>query len=202
MIFYGLIGFCCPLRKLCTRPYRMYVNTRAKPTWLASIEIPNKLSFCNGDHRPHLITSANSRITESSHKRRQHSKTVVPEVVRTNIETSKLDALGEFVCLETNFYTGTQSWQSLFHKVQGNSNFSRQLATIHHQAQQLLQCYTHHSIPVLLSTAPWTLAQKDKAQQQGNHLSAHAFTEFLCKEMTDMGQKGISVVIPYHLVCD
>ena len=52
--------------------------------------------------------------------------------------------------------------------------------------------------PVLLTTKPWTLLQKDAAIQQGPHKSAHDYVEFLREELADMVDQATWMVIPYH----
>ena len=117
-----------------------------------------------------------------------------------NIVNNKLDALGEFIRLDTNFYIDHGSWNQLFHSRKGRSNFPRTLRHLRHQAAPLLNRFANQGVPVLLQSKPWPLSQKDEAMDRGNHPSAHAFTEFLRSEMGDMRGKGMFIVIPYSLV--
>ena len=117
-----------------------------------------------------------------------------------NVDNNKIDALGEFIQLDTNCYIDHGTWDYLFHNRKGRSNFPRTLRYLRHKAAPLLNRYARQGVPVLLSTEPWTLSQKDKAMERGNHPSAQAFTEFLRTEMGDMRAKGMFVVIPYSLV--
>lgn len=137
------------------------------------------------DFRPHLAPTTSIR-----------SNATAP----TSIETNKIDALGEFIRLDKNFYIDTSSWTELFHARKGRSNFSKYLRTLRHRAAPFLHRYATKGVPVLLHTKPWTLQQKDAAFQRGNHPSAHAFTEFLRDEMGDMREKGMFIVLPYSLL--
>jgi len=139
------------------------------------------------DFRPHLAPATSIR-----------SNATVP----TSIETNKIDALGEFIRLDKNFYIDNSSWTELFHARKGRSNFSKYLRTLKHRAAPFLHRYATKGVPVLLHTKPWTLQQKDAAFQRGNHPSAHAFTEFLRDEMGEMREKGMFIVLPYSLLRD
>ena len=118
----------------------------------------------------------------------------------SNIVNNKIDALGEFIRLDNNFYIDHGSWNRLFHSRKGRSNFPTTLRHLQHKAAPLLDRYARHGVPVLVQSEPWTLAQKDNAMARGNHPSAHSFTEFLRTEMGDMREKGMFIVIPYSLV--
>ena len=50
----------------------------------------------------------------------------------TNIAQHKIDALGEFIELDTNFLLDRHSWSDLFHLVKGRSNFSAALPSLQH----------------------------------------------------------------------
>ena len=117
-----------------------------------------------------------------------------------NIVNNKLDALGEYIKLDTNFYLDHGTWNSLFHSRKGRSNFPSTLRHLKHKAAPLLNRFARQGVPVLLHSKPWTLDQKDKAMDRGNHPSAHSFTEFLRTEMGDMREKGMFIVVPYSLV--
>ena len=118
----------------------------------------------------------------------------------SNIIHDKLDNLGEFIKLDTNFYIRRDSWEDLFHAVKGGSNFSNRLRHLKHRAKPPLQRIARHGIPVLLTTKAWTLEQKDRAMQRGNHPSTLAFAPFIQSKMKDMKSKGMFIVLPYHLV--
>ena len=51
----------------------------------------------------------------------------------TNIETLKLDALGEFIHSDAEYFAKNGGWNSLFHHVKGRSNFSQHLNNLDHQ---------------------------------------------------------------------
>ena len=84
-------------------------------------------------------------------------------VPRTNVESNKLDELGEFIKLDSTLYTDRSSWEELFHHVKGRSNFTRDLLHLDHPAAKLLSTYAQTGVPVLLTTAPWSLEEKDAA---------------------------------------
>ena len=112
--------------------------------------------------------------TEPTVDRRPHLATATPICSLADpvsIDTNKLDALGDFIRLDTNFYIYNGSWTELFHSRKGRPNFSKYLRTLRHRAAPF--------VPVLLHTKPWTLEQKDATIQLGNHPSALAFTNFL-----------------------
>ena len=120
----------------------------------------------------------------------------------SKLVANKLDALGEFISLDTNLYLEMNSWTKFFHARKGRSNLSPGLNRLRHRAANLLHRFATRGIPVLISAAPWTQAQKDAAILRGNHPSAHAFTTFLREEMADMREKGMFLVLPYELVRD
>ena len=120
--------------------------------------------------------------------------------VFSNVEIRKINTLGEFIELDHNFYISHGSWNELFHRIKGRSNFSSHLKRLHHQAKPFLLRYARHGVPVLLHTEPWSLERKDSAMARGNHPSTKAFADFIQSEMTDMRKKGIFVVLPYSLV--
>ena len=160
------------------------------------------------DRRPHLLQAISSSLSPTTTSTTSavpssQSKEEVPRTAQAaedNIANLKLDALGEFITLDTNFFIDKGSWHELFHSVKGRSNFSQRLDTLHHRARPFLQRYAKHGVPVLLHSKPWTLLEKDKAMQRGNHPSTKAFAEFIRSEMTDMRSKGMFIVLPYHLV--
>ena len=117
-------------------------------------------------------------------------------VARNNVVNHKLDALGEYNTLDSNFFIGKGSWSELFHTVKGKSNFLDHLDELHHQAQPFLQCYAKHGVTVLLHTRPWTLLEKDRAMQRRNHPSTKAFADFIQSKMTDTKSKGMFIVLP------
>ena len=118
----------------------------------------------------------------------------------SNIAQRKLDALGEFIELDSKFLLNRHSWSDLFHAVKGRSNFSTVLLSLHHQATPFLRRYASQGVPVLLHDEPWTLARKDAAIQRGNHPSTRAYSNFIQEEMTDMRSKGMIIILPYQLV--
>jgi len=92
------------------------------------------------DCRPHLATASPIHSIAD------------PQI---SIETNKLDALGEFIHLDTNlFYIYNGSWTELFHSRKGRPNISMYLCTLWHHAALFLHCYATKGVPVLLHTKP------------------------------------------------
>ena len=117
-----------------------------------------------------------------------------------NIAQRKLDALGEFIELDSNTLLDHGSWEHLFHSVKGRSNFSKTLPYLSHRAIPFLLRYSTQGVPVLLHDQPWTLEQKDAAILRGNHPSTKAYSDFIHEEMTDMRSKGMFIILPYRHV--
>ena len=118
-----------------------------------------------------------------------------------NVDQLNLDTLGEFIELDKRYFINhDRSWSSLFHKVKGRSNFSPSLQRLHHSARPFLLRYATQGVPVVISTKPWDLSQKDAAMLRGNHPSTAAFSDFITAEMAEMRSKGIFVILPYDEV--
>ena len=127
----------------------------------------------------------------------------IPAAASVNVEAKKVnlnDTLGEFIQLDTTLYLDSESWHDFYNKRRGRSNFSPHLRSLRHKAATLLHRFSTTGVPVLLSSKPWTLQQKDDAMRRGNHPSAHAFAEYLREEFGDMRQQGMFLVLPYELV--
>jgi len=107
--------------------------------------------------------------TEPTVDRRPHLATATPVCSVADpvvsIDTIKIDALGEFIQLDKNFYIDSGSWTDLFHARKGYPNFSKYLRTLRHCAAPFLHRYATQGVPVLLHTKPRTLEQKDAAFQ-------------------------------------
>ena len=142
------------------------------------------------DCRPHLNASSSS----------DGQRAGVGNPTTNNIVHPKLDALGEFVQLDTNLFLDLGSWTDLFHRIKGRSNFASSLNHLRHQAAPFLQRYAQKGVPVVLTSKPWTLQQKDQAMRRGNHPSTRAFQDFMRTEMADMRSKGMFIVLPYQHV--
>ena len=100
-------------------------------------------------------------------------------MTQSNVASHKLDKLGEFIKLDSALYTDRSSWEEVFHHVKGRSNFTKNLLHLDHPASRLLATYARTGVPVLLTTAPWSLKQKDAVIAQGNHPSVEAFSDFI-----------------------
>ena len=120
----------------------------------------------------------------------------------SSLDQLKIDTLGEFIKLDTDFLENSKSWVNLFKSTQGRSNFQPNLHSIHHPEIPLLSTYAKNGVQVLLSTDLWSLEQKDAAIERGCHKSASDFTSFLREEMATMRQKGMFIVMPYKLIRD
>ena len=104
--------------------------------------------------------------------------------------------------LDTSLFNDCNSWSDLFHQVKGRSNFTAGLKQLRHKAKPLLLRYANQGVPVVLSSKPWTIDQKDAVIIRGNYPSTKAFSEFIMSEMTDMRKKGMFIVLPYTSVRD
>ena len=78
----------------------------------------NPVSVC----RPHLTHDVEDVVAKT--------KGGVP--APNNIETRKIDELGEFVKLDAELFVANPCWQSFFHKVKGQSNFQPQVQHLPH----------------------------------------------------------------------
>jgi len=113
--------------------------------------------------------------TEPTVDRRPHLATTTPirsiADPQSSIDTNKLDALGDFMRLDTNFYIDNGTWTEFFHSRKGRPNFSKYLRTLRHHAAPFLHHYATQGVPVLLHTKPWTLEQKDATIQRSNRVN-------------------------------
>ena len=146
--------------------------------------------------RPHLSHDVNNVVPSAS--KPSLSSLSAPNIIATR----KIDELGEFFKLDTALFVENPCWQSFFHKVKGRSNFQPQVQHLPHKAAPLILRYARQGVPVVLPSAPWSLAQKEAVIQRGNHPSVQAFSDFVKEEMLDMRRKGIFVILPYHLLKD
>ena len=154
---------------------------------------PSSLNIqSSGDCRPHL-----PRLSEISDRT---NPSTANQGGPSNIVESKIDVLGEFINSDTVSFLAHGSWERLFHDVKGRSNFTHHLRRLPHRAAFFLDRYARAGVPVVLSSAPWTLQQKDDAIRRGNHPSVQAFQDFIAEEMTDMRRKGIFTILPYGLL--
>ena len=77
----------------------------------------------NQGHRPHQVTSSQPSISSPA--------STSPSTGQATINiASKLDALGEFIKLNTNFFVDKNSWVQLFHLCKGRSNLNRRIHPI------------------------------------------------------------------------
>ena len=75
------------------------------------------------------------------------------------------------------------------------------IGALPHTAANGLDHFRWHGIPVTTSESPWTLQQKDAAEQRGSHMSASIlYWEFFYEEMLDMINKQYWVALPYQAV--
>ena len=155
----------------------------------------------NNGGRPHLTPSGLRRSRLVVNDSMNGNSTVSRSNKATNIAERKIDAIGEFIELDTNILLDLGSWNHLFHSVKGRSNFSTALHNLLHRATPFLLCYAQQGVPVVLKDPPWTLAQKDAAITRGNHPSTKAYSDFIHEEMTDMRSKGMFIILPYSTVC-
>ena len=161
-------------------------------------------SVYDDGRRPHLLPSIRTSQLSSNQTQQLRPQSRGARTVRKTtvsiVEQRKIDDLGEFIELDSTYLSDCGSWSDLFHHVKGRSNFSATLERLPHKAKPLLLRYANQGVPVLLSTRPWTLAEKDAAIRRGNHPSTKAYAEFIHSEMTDMRKKGMFIVLPYDSV--
>ena len=120
----------------------------------------------NQGHRPHQVTSSQPSISSPA--------STSPSTGQATINiASKLDALGEFIKLNTNFFVDKNSWVQLFHLCKGRSNLNRRIWSLRHRAAPFLHRFAKNGIPVLLQSKPWSSKKKDDAFHRGNHPTIH-----------------------------
>ncbi len=81
----------------------------------------------------------------------------------------------------------------------GQSNLTN-LACVNHPARPLLRHLGTSGFPVVLSSSPWTLDQRDSAIARGPHQSARQYVDFLRDKLADMVERATWMVLPYHRV--
>jgi len=109
---------------------------------------------------------------------------------------AQLDRLGKNISRDTDLLND-YSLFDLLRSRRGQSNLTT-LAGVDHPARPLLQHLSRSGFPVVLSTPPWTLEQRDHAVARGPHQSAHQFLDFLRDELADMVDRATWMVLPYH----
>ena len=120
----------------------------------------------------------------------------ISNVAPTNLN----DTLGEYLHLDTSLFLDSKCWHDFYNARRSRTNFAPHLRRLRHRAASLLDRFSKAGVPVLLTSEPWTLQQKDAAMARGNHPSALAFTTFLREEFADMRSKGMFLILPYDLV--
>jgi hypothetical protein len=93
-------------------------------------------------------------------------------------------------------------WNKFVSEYRGRSSINPSVDKLQHPAAPRLKHIQKHGVPVTLSTAPWSIEQKDAAVQRGCHLSAQQHSSFLRGEMLDMATRQQWVVLPYSAVRD
>lgn len=51
-----------------------------------------------------------------------------------------------------------------------------------------------------MSSAPWSIHQRDAAVNRGPHKSSHGERQFVCEEMLDFCRQGYWIVLPYDTI--
>ena len=92
------------------------------------------------------------------------------------------------------------SWESFVNEFRGPSYLSSNLDEVDHQAAALLRKWRDEGVPVLSSSDPWTLEQKDACIERGCHKSARDHAAFLREELAEFVESRFWAVLPYRLV--
>ena len=128
------------------------------------------------------------------------SAAILPHVSNVAQPPKINDTLGEYIHLDTSLFLDSKCWHDFYTARRSRTNFAPHLRRLCHRAASMLDRFSRAGVPVLLSSEPWTLQQKDAAMTRGNHPSALAFTTFLREEFADMRSKGMFLILPYDLV--
>ena len=91
-------------------------------------------------------------------------------------------------------------FRQLVAEVRGQSCLHPRVGSLSHPAAPLLDHLRRVGAPVLVSSPPPTLAEKDEAIRRGCHGSAREYAEFLRTEILDFVRKGFFIVLPYSSV--
>jgi hypothetical protein len=114
------------------------------------------------------------------------------------ISLNNADRLGTYIRAASGRFRQSLSWSSFIAGEQGPHDIQPDLPLrIAHPAGPLLAQLAKHGVPVLQSTPPWSLAQRDAAILRGSHQSTREHQQFLRDEMADMIEQQYWIVIPY-----
>ena len=94
------------------------------------------------------------------------------------------------------------SFEALVIQQRGLSCLAPGVASLPHPAADVLEQLRSRGAPVVQTTPPWTLQERDAAVQRGPHQSSNAHTEFLREELQSMVAAGQWMVLPYRCVRD
>ena len=114
------------------------------------------------------------------------------------------DRLGKLIIRDHALSLSHASLHDFLRDRRGLSNLlppalhTTQLAHSVHPATPYLRQVAKHGFPALMTTPPWTLAQRDAAVHRGPHKSSLEFRDFLREELADMVERATWVVLPYH----
>ena len=114
-------------------------------------------------------------------------------------DPNRLDRLGKILARDLH-RLNSMPLLDLLHAHRGQSNINPEVRHLHHPARHLLHHLGTHGAPVVLTTPPWTSAQKDAAVTRGPHRLAHEYVTFLRDELADMVDRATWMVLPYHRV--
>ena len=110
-----------------------------------------------------------------------------------------LDALGKSACVTASLLDSGLSFSELCERLRGPTCLAN-TSKLSHPASDLLFRIRRAGVPVLQSSLPWTLEQRDAAVQRGPHQSANAHAAFLRDEVCSMAEAGQWLVLPYSRV--
>ena len=149
--------------------------------------------------QPELPTTRNVR-RKSPTKTSDSSHTLNASSPALNSLSLRNDRLGTLVQNLVSAFTSSPSWESFVNEFRGPSYLSTELDDIDHPAAALLRRWREEGVPVLTSSDPWSLDQKDACIERGCHKSAKDHSVFLREELAEFVESKFWAVLPYPLV--
>jgi hypothetical protein len=111
------------------------------------------------------------------------------------------DELDDLVAKLAAQYKVASSWTTFVEKFRGDKgDFHPEVKSITHAAAPLLDQLRATGAPVVLSTPPWSMHQKQKALKGGPHQSMNVHNAFLRGEFAAMIKKKQWILLPAKLV--
>ena len=116
-----------------------------------------------------------------------------------NSASLPLDALGKSARVTASLLDSGLSFSELCERLRGPTCLAN-TSKLSHPASDFLFRIRRTGVPVLQSSLPWTLEQRDAAVARGPHQSAKAHSSFLRDEVCSMAEAGQWLVLPYSCV--